>query len=227
MGLGAGFKLIDKDKDKDWDKFREGSEPAKSSRQEDEDDGDDTPKSRKSSDNDNGNVPSGWTAMVEHWLCNGGGASITTQRCESPTSSTSGHIRKGPYTMLIKQRLMGLYIAVYIHRDVRSSVKGQSLLATLNILLGITNGSGASRSYVKAGLIGGRVGNKGGVAVSINVNGITILFLNAHLAGECLCPVCSIDGLWRCSRSPRGESPSSSCELGQDQGKSGRPEIVR
>ncbi|KAF4596457.1 hypothetical protein EYR38_007844 [Pleurotus pulmonarius] len=166
MGLGAGFKLIDKDKDKDWDKFREGSEPAKSSKQEDEDDGDDTPKSRKSSDNDNGNVPSGWTAMVEHWLCNGGGSSITTQGCESPTSSTNGHIRKGPYTMLIKQRLMGLYIAVYIHRDVRSSVKG------------------ASRSYVKAGLIGGRVGNKGGVAVSINVNGITILFLNAHLAAH-------------------------------------------
>ncbi|KAF7424338.1 hypothetical protein PC9H_009645 [Pleurotus ostreatus] len=167
MGLGAGFKLIDKDKDKDWDKFREDLEPANSNRQGDDEDGDDTPKSRKSSDNDNGNVPSGWTAMVEHWLCNGGGSPIAAPRCESPTSSTtSGHIRKGPYTMLIKQRLMGLYIAVYIHRDVRSSVKG------------------ASKSYVKAGLIGGRVGNKGGVAVSVYINNITILFLNAHLAAH-------------------------------------------
>ncbi|KDQ24592.1 hypothetical protein PLEOSDRAFT_52409 [Pleurotus ostreatus PC15] len=167
MGLGAGFKLIDKDKDKDWDKFREDLEPANSNRQGDDEDGDDTPKSRKSSDNDNGNVPSGWTAMVEHWLCNGGGSPIAAPRCESPTSSTtSGHIRKGPYTMLIKQRLMGLYIAVYIHRDVRSSVKG------------------ASKSYVKAGLIGGRVGNKGGVAVSVYINSITILFLNAHLAAH-------------------------------------------
>ncbi|KAF9493363.1 DNase I-like protein [Pleurotus eryngii] len=167
MGLGAGFKLIDKDKDKDWDKFREDSEPANSSRQGDDEDGDDTPKSRKSSDNDNGNVPSGWTAMVEHWLCNGGGSPFAAPRCESPTSSTTiGHIRKGPYTMLIKQRLMGLYIAVYIHRDVRSSVNG------------------ASKSYVKAGLIGGRVGNKGGVAVSVYINSITILFLNVHLAAH-------------------------------------------
>lgn len=31
--------------------------------------------------------------------------------------------------------------------------------------------------------IAGRVGNKGGVGVSINISGRTILFVNAHLAG--------------------------------------------
>lgn len=34
-----------------------------------------------------------------------------------------------------------------------------------------------------AGLIGGRVGNKGGVGISVNLSGTTLLFLNAHLAG--------------------------------------------
>lgn len=35
-----------------------------------------------------------------------------------------------------------------------------------------------------AGLIGGRVGNKGAVGISINLSGTTILIINAHLAGE-------------------------------------------
>lgn len=35
-----------------------------------------------------------------------------------------------------------------------------------------------------AGLIGGRVGNKGGVGISVNLDGTTLLFINAHLAGE-------------------------------------------
>jgi hypothetical protein len=37
-------------------------------------------------------------------------------------------------------------------------------------------------------LIGGRVGNKGGVGISVNVDGTTLLFLNAHLAGMCDTP---------------------------------------
>lgn len=34
------------------------------------------------------------------------------------------------------------------------------------------------------GLIGGRVGNKGGVGVSVKLAGTTLLFINAHLAGK-------------------------------------------
>lgn len=44
--------------------------------------------------------------------------------------------------------------------------------------------SGMSRSAVTTGLIGGRVGNKGGVGVSVNLDGTTLLFVNAHLAGK-------------------------------------------
>ncbi|KAJ8509152.1 hypothetical protein ONZ45_g8648 [Pleurotus djamor] len=160
MGFGAGFKLIDREKDKDWDR-EEGSN---SSQKRDDDEDDDAPKSRKSTDNDAGSPSSGWTAMVEHWLCHGGGAPSSVD--SSAQSTTSCSTRKGPYSMLIKQRLMGLYLSVYVHRDVRSLVKG------------------ASKSYVKAGLIGGRVGNKGGVGISLNIAGATILFLNAHLAAH-------------------------------------------
>jgi len=46
-----------------------------------------------------------------------------------------------------------------------------------------------SKSSVTAGLIGGRIGNKGGVGISLQLDGTTFLFLNAHLAG------------WRCSSS--------------------------
>jgi hypothetical protein len=46
------------------------------------------------------------------------------------------------------------------------------------------NGTGVSKSAVAAGLIGGRVGNKGGVGVSLNISGTTFLFINAHLAGQ-------------------------------------------
>lgn len=44
--------------------------------------------------------------------------------------------------------------------------------------------TGTSKDAVTTGLIGGRVGNKGGVGVSINLDGITLLFVNAHLAGK-------------------------------------------
>ena len=40
-----------------------------------------------------------------------------------------------------------------------------------------------SKSSVAAGLIGGRVGNKGGVGISLRLAGTTFLFINAHLAG--------------------------------------------
>lgn len=44
--------------------------------------------------------------------------------------------------------------------------------------------TGASKDAVTTGLIGGRVGNKGGVGISVNVAGTTLLFINAHLAGR-------------------------------------------
>jgi hypothetical protein len=32
---------------------------------------------------------------------------------------------KGPYQPLIKHRMMGLYLTVYIHRDIRTLVRGE------------------------------------------------------------------------------------------------------
>lgn len=65
---------------------------------------------------------------------------------------------------------------------------------------------GTSRSAVTAGLIGGRVGNKGGVGITINVDGTTLLFLNAHLAGMSL--IMTLALLNPNFYSPRGKGPS-------------------
>jgi hypothetical protein len=74
--------------------------------------------------------------------------------------------RLGPYELVTKERMMGLYLAVYVHRDSGELVHGHS------------------KSAVTAGLIGGRLGNKGGVGISLNFNGTSFLFINAHLAGN-------------------------------------------
>lgn len=81
----------------------------------------------------------------------------------------SPHVpRLGPYELVTKERMMGLYLAVYVHRDSGELVHGHS------------------KSAVAAGLIGGRLGNKGGVGISLNFNGTSFLFINAHLAGNVL-----------------------------------------
>ena len=74
--------------------------------------------------------------------------------------------RLGPYELVTKERMMGLYLAVYVHRDSGDLVQGHS------------------KSAVTAGLIGGRLGNKGGVGISLNFNGTSFLFINVHLAGN-------------------------------------------
>jgi hypothetical protein len=47
---------------------------------------------------------------------------------------------------------------------------------------------GTSKSAVTAGLIGGRVGNKGAVGISLKIANTTMLFVNAHLAGNSIRP---------------------------------------
>ncbi|KAK0470028.1 inositol polyphosphate phosphatase [Desarmillaria tabescens] len=162
MGLGAGFKLIEKD---DKDKDRSSKHSVK----------DDTVKSKKNAEDPPHEAPSGWTSMVEDWLCHGGSCNM---RVSSPTTNdismpkpltprvTSKEPRKGPYQLLIKERMMGIYLAVYIHRDLKSHVDG------------------TSKSAVTAGLIGGRVGNKGAVGISLKIEGMSFLFLNCHLTAH-------------------------------------------
>ncbi|KAJ6577235.1 Endonuclease/exonuclease/phosphatase [Mycena capillaripes] len=166
MGLGAGFKFIDREKDRDADR---GEREKAKERDKDYD----KPRSKLYKE-DAKDPPSheatGWTAMIEDWLCHGTRqASPTASEISVPKRLSAGprpKERKGPYQLLIKERMMGLYLAIYIHRELRPLVKG------------------TSRSAVTAGLIGGRVGNKGGVGISVDLDGTTLLFINAHLAAH-------------------------------------------
>jgi hypothetical protein len=143
MGLGAGpFKWNEKEKEKSRDKEKEkGSElehlkehlkdkiadMSKSRKDKDE------AKKRKEEDTSREHDPAGWTAICEDWLCNGGGSAA---RNSTPTVADvsapkplmrrvpSKEPKKGPYQLLAKERLMGIYMAIYIHRDIHPLVKG-------------------------------------------------------------------------------------------------------
>ena len=72
----------------------------------------------------------------------------------------------GPYELLIKERLMGIYIAVFVFKDCKHLIQG------------------TSTSVVPAGLLRGRLGNKGAVGVSLKLAGTRLLFINSHLAAH-------------------------------------------
>lgn len=188
MGLGASFRRREKEKQKEKDK----DEPISKRRSLDDDrDSHDSPPSAPA------NPPSGWTYILEDWFCNGSAPSlappaVSKSALSPPPSASLGGApvavrsqstddvawrarerkqlaeerRRGPYEMLIKERLMGIYLAVFVKRDVKPLVLG------------------TSKSTVATGLIGGRVGNKGGVGISLNIAGTTLLFINAHLAAH-------------------------------------------
>lgn len=131
MGLGAGFKLKEaKEREKENIKDKEKAEKHRSrAKEKDEEDLFHDP-----------HAHSGWTSVLEDWLCNGGGCvayqkatATSTAVPPSPGLHRSATDRvptkevaagKGPYQQLIKHRMMGLYLAVYIHRDIRSLVRG-------------------------------------------------------------------------------------------------------
>lgn len=121
MGLGAGFKFIDKDEsDKRSSKYSE---------------------TVRSNSLHEGHA-NGWTFMVEDWLCHGG-ASAVRPSALSPSSSeismpkplsarvSSREPKKGPYQLLVKERMMGIYLAIFIHRDLRHFVRGEIIWLVL------------------------------------------------------------------------------------------------
>ncbi|KAI0350062.1 DNase I-like protein [Trametes cingulata] len=164
MALGAGFKLNSKDKD--------NSRSRNSLLPQDADDA-----LRKSADADlltpgdkpheHHHPPSSWSSVLENWYCHTPVAGIKDAVASDPNLKTQHEAQRiGPYELLVKERMMGLYLAVFIHREAKPLVRG------------------TSKSAVTTGLIGGRVGNKGGVGVSVNLAGTTLLFINAHLAAH-------------------------------------------
>lgn len=126
MGLGAGFKLGDhKEREKENIKEKDKSEKHKSRLKDDDDSFYDLYAS------------SGWTSILEDWLCNGVGCVAHAKVRGAPVGPPSPGLQhlpvdrtpakepgKGPYQPLIKHRMMGLSLAVYIHRDLRSLVRG-------------------------------------------------------------------------------------------------------
>ncbi|KAH9988985.1 hypothetical protein BJV77DRAFT_1018835 [Russula vinacea] len=182
-GLGAGFRLgsgekekekdkeRDKDKDRDHDNVEhESPEPLIEKR------------GPKSEQRDEEPVPhtTGWTSVLEDFFVHGMTVVGPSARAKDKGSQSdlgrsysTGDIRrrpktgtKGPYELLVKERLMGIYLAIFVHRDAKHLVRG------------------TSKSAVTAGLIGGRVGNKGAVGISLKIANTTMLFVNAHLAAH-------------------------------------------
>lgn len=101
----------------------------------------------------------GWTSLLEDWYVNGGCHAEHLSSPAHP-SSQDGHTatgylddsdvalsakakstgdlnarmnvhRKGPYELLVKERMMGLYLAIFIHRDMKGLVKGLHAMATV------------------------------------------------------------------------------------------------
>lgn len=145
MGLGAGFRLKEnhtKDRDKEKEKG-DDKEPEifhHHSRRKDKDK-DEVVRGWKSSDDLQEELvvqqPAGWTSILEHWLCHRSQAAPPAhsdpnlQDITAPPKRYSLHRRitikerdKGPYVPLIKERMMGLYVSVYVHRDARDLVSG-------------------------------------------------------------------------------------------------------
>lgn len=125
MGLGAGFKLKDKEKELI---------------------------SPLDSEPDLASIPYGWTAILEDWLSHAGGSnfepsSVTGNKSpkangepQSPVppnlkrriSTKAAISQKGPYEILIKERMMGLYLAIYIHREIKHLVRGVDAVPLLS-----------------------------------------------------------------------------------------------
>ncbi|TIB64181.1 hypothetical protein E3P77_03219 [Wallemia ichthyophaga] len=72
----------------------------------------------------------------------------------------------GPYELLVKERLMGIYIAVFVYKGAKHLIEG------------------SSTAVVTAGLLGGRLGNKGAVGASVKIADTRLLFINSHLAAH-------------------------------------------
>ncbi|KAH9068209.1 DNase I-like protein [Lactarius deliciosus] len=184
LGLG-GFKLGsgDKDKEKEKDKDKDRDREKEKDRETDGHELSEPLGERRVSKSDHEEpVPhtSGWTSILEDFFVHGlpivgpgarakekhshsdlGRAYLNADAKRRPVTGT-----KGPYEMLVKERMMGIYLAIFVHRDAKHLVQG------------------TSKSAVTAGLIGGRVGNKGAVGISLKIASTTLLFVNAHLAAH-------------------------------------------
>ncbi|RXK38371.1 hypothetical protein M231_04413 [Tremella mesenterica] len=85
-----------------------------------------------------------------------------------PPSPNPGAMGGGEkcYVHVVKERLMGMYLSVYVYKGCQHLVQG------------------VDKDFVTAGLAGGRLGNKGGIGISLKLADHTFLFVNSHLAAH-------------------------------------------
>jgi hypothetical protein len=147
LGLGAGFKLGSGDKEKEKDKERDKDKDR------DHDNVEQEPpepliekRGPKSEQRDEELVPhtSGWTSILEDFFAHGMSVVGPSSRTKDKNSQSdlgrsysTGDIRRrlktgprGPYELLVKERLMGIYLAVFVHRDAKHLVLGASFSPT-------------------------------------------------------------------------------------------------
>jgi hypothetical protein len=137
-GLGAGFKLGSGDKEKEKDRERDKD------KDKDPDNVEQEPPEPLLEKRDEEPVPhtSGWTSILEDFFVHGMTVVGPSARAKDKGSQTelgrsysANDIRrraktatKGPYELLVKERLMGIYLAVFVHRDAKHLVRGASIL---------------------------------------------------------------------------------------------------
>jgi hypothetical protein len=83
--------------------------------------------------------------------------------------------RRGSYELLVEERLVGIYLAMFVHRDAEHLARGASFLThcTKSVLNARSvRHAKLSKSAVTTGPIGGRVGNKGAVGISLKIANI-------------------------------------------------------
>ncbi|KAI0671976.1 hypothetical protein C8Q78DRAFT_1078711 [Trametes maxima] len=165
MALGAGFKLNGKDKEPS--RSRHSLLPLDPDESIHRKSGETDFPSPGDKSHEHHHPPSSWSSILENWYCHPSVPAQNAASTSDPNVKSSHEMHRiGPYELLTKERMMGLYLAVFIHSEAKPLVQG------------------TSKSAVTTGLIGGRVGNKGGVGVSVNLAGTTLLFINAHLAAH-------------------------------------------
>lgn len=122
----------------------------------------------------NGKIRDGsrsWTSILVDYLCESSGSITQEMSTTAPTSrrvsiDTSAK-QTLSYQLVTKERLLpGIYIAVFALRKCERLVHG------------------VSSGRVTAGLLNGRLGNKGAVAISLHFHTSRLLFICAHLAAH-------------------------------------------
>lgn len=89
--------------------------------------------------------PYGWTSMLEDWYCHNHAQDGNSQTASqdghepfytdsggtlSPKAKSTGDLnarlnvfRESPYELVVKERMMGIYVAIFVHRDIKDLVE--------------------------------------------------------------------------------------------------------